>query len=84
MFREPEGKKIFETDRLVDAPTNADEVKMDFQKVYGAKDTSGTLSSVKSPISVAEPKPLSSNTHSRSIFPPNIPSFSFKCYKLTR
>ena len=45
MFREPEGKKIFETDSLSAAPTYADEVKINFQKGYGAKDTCEPLSS---------------------------------------
>ena len=56
MLREPEGKKIFDTDFLVAAPTNANEVKMDVSKGSGSKDTSGTLSSDNPPILVAAPK----------------------------
>ena len=48
-------------DCLSAAPTDADEVKMDVKKVYGAKDTSGPLSSANPPNSVATPKSLSSN-----------------------
>ena len=83
MFREPEGAKLFETDRLAASKTDADEVKMDVQNVYGAKDTSGPLSSTNPNISVAAPKPLSSNMDSRSFLPTKIPSFSFKCDDLT-
>ena len=54
-------KKVFETDHLAAAPTDADEVNMDVQKGYGAKDTYGPLSSATPPISAAAPKPLSSN-----------------------
>ena len=61
MFRESEGTKVFDMDRLADAPTDADKVKMDFQKGYGTKDTSVNLSNVNPPISVAAPKPLSSS-----------------------
>ena len=50
MFREPEGKKVFETDCLAADTTDADEVKMDFQKYSGSKDTYGTFSSVNPPI----------------------------------
>ena len=50
MFREPEGTTLFETDRLADAPTDADEVKMYLQKGSGTKDTSRPLSSVNPPI----------------------------------
>ena len=78
------GKKLFEMDRLAAAPTDADEVKMDAPKCYGAKDTSGPLSSVNPPISVAAPKPLSSNMKSRSVLPTKIPSSVFKCDDLTR
>ena len=49
-LREPEEKKVFDTDRLAATPTNVDEVKMDIQKVYGAKDTSGPLSRANTPI----------------------------------
>ena len=56
MFREPEGKRVFETDNLAAAPTNADEVKIYIQKCYGAKDISGPLSSANPPISVEAPK----------------------------
>ena len=45
MFREAEENKLFEMDRLAAAPTDYDEVKMDFQKGYVAKDNSGPLSS---------------------------------------
>ena len=58
MFREPEGTKVVETDCLAAAPTNADEVKMDVQKGSGAKDTSGPLSIVNPPSSVAARKQL--------------------------
>ena len=58
MFREPEGTKVVETDRLAAALTNDDEVKMDFQKGSGAKDNSGPLSIVNPPSSVAALKPL--------------------------
>ena len=57
-FRETEGKKIFETDHLAYAQTNANEVIMDVQKGSGTKDNYGPLSSVNPPISVAAPKPL--------------------------
>ena len=53
MFREPEKTKLVETDILATAPTDDDEVSMDVQKCYGAKDTSGPLSSANPPISVA-------------------------------
>ena len=56
MFREPEGKKIVETYFLAAPLTNADEAKMDVQKGYGAKDTSGPFFSVNPPISVSELK----------------------------
>ena len=75
MFKEPEGKKVFETDHLSAAPKNADEVKMDVQKGSGDKDTSGTLSNENPPISVAAPKPLSSNMDSRYVFPTKAPYF---------
>ena len=75
MFKEPEGKKVFETDHLSAAPKNADEVKMDVQKGSGDQDTSGTLSNANPPISVAAPKPLSSNMDSRSVFTTKTPSF---------
>ena len=48
-------------DRLADALTDDDEVKMDLQKGYDANDTSGHFSSVNPPISFTAPKPLSSN-----------------------
>ena len=60
MFREPEEAKIFDTDPLADDPTDADEVNMDVQKYYGAKDIYGTFSSISTPISVAATNPLSS------------------------
>ena len=65
MFREQEGKILSETDRLADAPNNADEVNMDVKKCYGSRDTSGTLSGVNPPVSVVATKPLSSNMDSR-------------------
>ena len=79
MIREPEVENVFDTDKLASDPTNADEVKMDTQKGYGAKDTSGTLYSVNPPVSVAAPKPLSlsSNMDSRSFFPTKISSFTY-------
>ena len=43
MFREIEGKKVFETDNLSAAHTNADEVKVGIQKCYGDKETSGSF-----------------------------------------
>ena len=76
MFREPEEKKVFETDRLAADPIDSDEVKMDIQKGYGAKDNSGPLSSANPPISVAAPNPLSSNMDSRYVFPTKTPSFA--------
>ena len=74
MFREPEGEKLVEVDHLASDLTNDYEVKMDVQKVSGAEDTSGPLSSANLPISVTSPKPLSSNIDSRSGFPTKIPS----------
>ena len=50
VFREPEGEKLLETDNVASAPTNANEVKMDIRKVYGAKDTSRPLYSLNTPI----------------------------------
>ena len=76
MFREPEGKKMFETDNLAADTTDADEMNMDIQKGYGTKDTSGTLSSVNPPISVAAPKPFSSKMNSRYFFPIKMSSFA--------
>ena len=58
MFRESEGKKIVEADRLSATLTDADEVKMDIPKGSDAKDNYGPLSSVTPLISVAAPKPL--------------------------
>ena len=84
MFRETEGTKLFDTDHLAAAPTDADEMKMDAQKGYGVKDTYGPFSSVNPPISVAAPKPLSSNMDSRYVLPTKLPSFAFKCDDLTR
>ena len=69
MFRKPEGTRLFDTDCLADAPTDADKVNMDVQKDYGTKNTSGTLSSMNPPILAAAPKPLSSNMDSRSVLP---------------
>ena len=41
MFWELEGGKVFETDILAASPTNADEVYIDVQKYYGARNTYG-------------------------------------------
>ena len=76
MFREPEGKKLFETDSLAAATTDADDVKMDVQKGSDAKDTSGTLSSANPTISVEAPKPLSYNMESRYFLPTKKNSFA--------
>ena len=84
MFREPEGTKLFETDLLAAAPTNSDEVKMDVKNGYSAKDNSGPLFSVNSPISVAAPKTLSSNMDSGYVLPRKTPSFALKFDDLTR
>ena len=75
MFREPEGTKLFETDNLAAASTNADEVKMYIKKGSGSKDIYGHFPIKNPPISVAAPKPLSSNMDSRSVFTTKIPSF---------
>ena len=83
MFREQEGTKLFERDRLSDALVNFDEVNMDVQKGYGAKYTSGDLSSANPLISVAAPKPLTSHMDSRYVLPTKITSFAFKCDDLT-
>ena len=50
------------------------EVKMEIKKGSGANDTSGTLYSSNLPISLAAPKPLSSNMDSRSVLPTKTPS----------
>ena len=76
MFREPEGKKIVEMDRLAVYPTDTDEVSMDVQKGSGAKDTSGPLSITNPPISLAAPKTLSSNMESRYVLRTKTPSFA--------
>ena len=76
MFREPERTKVLEKDSLEYAPTNVDEVKMDVQKGYGAKDTSEHFSSASPPILVAAPNPLSSNMDSRSVLSTKISSFA--------
>ena len=47
------GGGVFETDCLAADPTDADEVNMYFQKGYSIKYTSGPLSSLNPPISVA-------------------------------
>ena len=74
MFREPEGKKVFETDRLAAAPTDAYEGNMDVPKGYGAKDTYWPFSSANPPISVAAPKLLSSDMDSSyMLFQPKHP-----------
>ena len=78
MFWELEGEKVFETDNLVAAPTNVDELNMYIQNGYVAKDTSESLSSANPTISVTAPKPISSNTDSRSVFPTEIPPFSYQ------
>ena len=70
------GQKVFYTDHLAYAPTNYDEVKMDVQKGCGEKDTSGPLSSLNPPISVAASKPPSSNMNSRYFLPTQTPYFS--------
>ena len=76
MSRDPEEKQVFDMDILADATTDDDEVKMDVQKSYGAKDTSGPLSSANPPISVAAPNPLSSNMDSRYVLPTKTKSFA--------
>ena len=73
MFREPEGEKVVEMDRLAVYPTDTDEVNMDVQKGSGAKDTSGPLSSTNPPILLAAPKTLSSNMDSRFFCEPKHP-----------
>ena len=75
MFREPKGKNLFYMDRLSAATSEADEVNMDVQKGSGAKDTSVPLYSANHTISVAAPKPLSSNMVSRYVLPTKKPSF---------
>ena len=45
MFREPEEEKVFDTDSLSAAPSNADELNIYVLKCSDAKDTSGPLSS---------------------------------------
>ena len=77
MFREPEGTTVFEMDNLAATSTNDDEENINIQVGYGSKYTSGPLSSVIPPISVEAPKPLSSNTDSRYVFPTKIPSFAY-------
>ena len=77
MFREPEGEIIFEKDNLSAAPNDADKAKMNTQKGSGAKYNYGLLSSSNIPIPEAAPKPLSSKTDSRSIFPTKINSFAY-------
>ena len=77
MFKEPEGKKVVDTDRLSAATIDADEVKMYIQKGSGNRDTSGPFSSANPPISVLAQKPLSSNMDSRSVFPTKTPSFAY-------
>ena len=76
MFRELEGKKVFETDHLAADLKNADEAKIDVQKGSDAKDTSGPLSSANLPISVVAPKLLSSNMDPRYVFPIKTPYFA--------
>ena len=76
MFREPEEKKLFETDRLAADPTDADDVNMDVSKGSGAKDNSGPLSSANPLASAAAPNPLPSNMDSRYVLPTKTPSFA--------
>ena len=76
MFREPEDNKLFETDRLAAAPTDAYKIKMDVQKGYGAKDTDLTLSITNPPSSVAAPNPLSYCMDSRYVLTTKTPSFA--------
>ena len=76
MFKKSDSKKVFDTNLLENSLTNADEVNIDFKKGSGTKDTYGTLSGANNPISVAVPKPLSSNMDSRSFLPTKTPSFS--------
>ena len=75
MFRDPEGKKVFEKDCVVDFPTDADGVNMDIQKVYGTKDSSGGVYRANPPISVSAPKPLLYKVDLRSVLPTKTPSF---------
>ena len=63
-------------DSLSASLANVDEVKINFQKVSGNKDTSGPFSSVNTPISLASPKPLSSNMDSRCVLSTKTPSFA--------
>ena len=63
-------------DILSAALTDADEVRMDVQNVYGSKDTYGTLSISNYPISVVASKSLSSNMDSRSFLPTKTPYFT--------
>ena len=69
MFKESEETKVVEMYPLEDSLNDADKVNMDVQKRSGTKDTSVPLPSVNSPISVAAPKPLSSNMNSGSVLP---------------
>ena len=80
MIREPEGKKVLQTDNLTAAPTNADRVKMDTQKGSGANDNPGPFSSANSTILVSAPKPLASYMGSRSFLQTKIPSFYIHIY----
>ena len=57
-------------------PTDADDVNMDVQKGSSSKETSGPFSSANPPISVAAPKPLSSNMDSIYVLPTKTPSFA--------
>ena len=77
MFRDPEGKKLFEMDNLASALTDVDEMKMDIQNFYGDKDASEPLYTESSTISLAAPKPRSSNMDSRSVLPTKIPPFAY-------
>ena len=75
MFRKPEGGKVVEMGCLAAHMNNADEVKMDVQKVYDARDTYGPLSNANPTISEVATKPLSSNMESRYVLTTKTPSF---------
>ena len=63
-------------DNLSAATTDTDEINMDVQKSSSAKDNYGALASANPPISVAAPKPLSSNMESIYFFLSKTPSFA--------
>ena len=78
VFRELEGGGgVFETNNLVAAPNDADELKMGIPRCSGAKYNHWPLFSANPSISVSSPKPISSNMDSRSVLPTKIPSFSY-------